>query len=72
MWNTGGSPLPIADQMKRNGTHIFTVAVGDADVANVKNLSSLPLSQYYYNVSTESKLPTILHQMIWAICKRRL
>jgi len=70
MWNTGGSPLPIAEEMKRNGTHIFTVAVGNADVSNVKNLSSTPLDKYYYNVSTESELPTILHSMIWSICRR--
>ena len=39
MWNTGGSPLNVTDALKANGTHIFTIAVGDADNVNVKVLT---------------------------------
>ena len=70
MWNTGGTPLPITDRMKKNGTHIFTVAVGEANNANVKALASLPLSKYFYNVTNEGYLPLILHQMVLALCDR--
>ena len=56
-WNTGGDPIAVATRMKKNGTHIFTVAVGDAATANVQSLSSLPLDKYYYIVSNEAFLP---------------
>jgi hypothetical protein len=70
MWNTGGSPLNITDRMKKNGIHIFTVAVGDANNDNVKALASKPLSKYFYNVTNEDQLPLILHKMIWNMCVR--
>jgi hypothetical protein len=70
MWNTGGSPLNITARMKKEGIHIFTVAVGDANNANVKSLASLPLSKYFYNVTTENELPLILHKMIYHMCDR--
>jgi Cys-rich repeat protein len=69
-WNTGGDPIAVATRMKKNGTHIFTVAVGDAATANVQSLSSLPLDKYYYNVSNEAFLPLILHKMILSMCRR--
>ncbi len=56
--------------MKKNGTHIFTVAVGDAATKNVQALASLPLSKYYYNVSNEAFLPLILHKMVLSMCHR--
>jgi hypothetical protein len=72
MWNTGGSPLDITDRLKKNGTHIFTVGVGAADLANVQALASKPLSKYYYNVTNEDMLPLILHKMIWNMCVREV
>ena len=70
-WNTGGDPTPVAARMKKNGTHIFTVAVGDAATKNVQALASLPLSKYYYNVSNEAFLPLILHKMVLSLCYRQ-
>lgn len=69
-WNTGPEPIPIADQLKLNGTHIYTVAVGEANTKNVQSLASLPLSNYYFNVTTESELPIILHNIINNMCAR--
>jgi len=70
MWNTGGSPLDITTRMKKEGIRIFTVAVGNANNANVEALSSTPLSKYFYNVTNEDMLPLILHKMIWNMCVR--
>ena len=69
-WNTGGSPVSITDRMKKEGIHIFTVAVGNANVDNVGALASKPLSKYFYNVTNEDMLPLILHKMIWNMCVR--
>merc|ERR1712086_949095 len=56
--------------MKKEGIHIFTVAVGNANVGNVGALASKPLSKYFYNVTYEDMLPLILHKMIWNMCVR--
>eukprot|EP00759_Apiculatamorpha_spiralis_P034756 PhF_6_TR35774/c0_g1_i1/m.51985 len=70
MWNTGPDPIPIAKALQGNGTHIYGVAVGGADVHNVQALCSLPLTNYYFNISTESQLPIILHEIIDNMCWR--
>ena len=56
--------------MKKDGVHIFTVAVGEANIENVGALASKPLSKYFYNVTNEDMLPLILHKMIWNMCVR--
>ena len=70
MWNTGPDPIPIAKALQNNGTHIYGVAVGGADVQNVQALCSAPLSNYYFNVTSESELPGILHSIIDNMCAR--
>ena len=67
-WNEGPSPLNETDAMKKEGVHIFTVAVGEASTPNVQALASTPLSKYYFNVTTELELPSILHKMVGAMC----
>lgn len=69
-WNMGPSPLNETDVMKKEGVHIFTVAVGAASTPNVQALASKPLSKYYFNVTTELELPSILHKMVGAMCTR--
>ena len=69
-WNQGPSPLNETAAMKKEGVHIFTVAVGEASTPNVQALASTPLSKYYFNVTTELQLPSILHKMVGAMCTR--
>jgi len=70
LWNTGPDPIPIATELRNNGTHIYGIAVGGADIQNVQELCSPPLSFYYYNVTTESQLPIILHDLVNNMCTR--
>jgi len=70
LWNTGPDPVAIAKQLMTDGAHIYTIAVGGASIQNVQKLTSLPLDHYYFNVTTESQLPVILHEVVDNMCAR--
>eukprot|EP00756_Hemistasia_phaeocysticola_P014708 Hpha_TRINITY_DN15353_c0_g7::TRINITY_DN15353_c0_g7_i1::g.87756::m.87756 len=70
LWNNGPDPVPIAQQLIKDGAHIYSIAVGSASISNVQKLTSLPLENYYFNVTDESQLPVILHHVVNNMCAR--
>lgn len=67
MWNTGGDPTPIVNEIKTMGVRIFTIAYGSREVEEFMKQTASSTGDAYYSPG-DDQIIGILNQIANKIC----